>query len=211
MASARVPMLYVQYLCDRRTPASAAEALLEFDWVRPETVAPSDAATVRRCLEQHAELKELHEDTRHKLLSLEMPDELDPDEILGVFSGGIAYARERNAREAFRAADLDHSDAVDSTELGRLLDELGHTVSQAQLDKAMAELDRDHDGVLTEDEFIRLMNGTSQSAVLRMLKDDFNDTAIETTAVGGGGSMRRRASLDGSLSLDPMTMEDNSS
>lgn len=202
-----------------REAALAAEiqALAE----RVESVREEHATAIKRhetahqamcTLQQHAELKELHEDTRHKLLSLEMPEELDPDEILGVFSGGIAYARERNAREAFRAADLDHSDAVDSRELGRLLDELGHTVSQAQLDKAMAELDQDHNGVLTEDEFIRLMNGSSQSAVLRMLKDDLNDTAaFETTAVGGGGSMRRRASLDGSLSLDPMTIEDDSS
>ncbi len=57
-SSAPVRRLRVQYLSDGRTVAVAPEALLEFDSVDPEKAVRSSAATVRRCCEEHPELRE---------------------------------------------------------------------------------------------------------------------------------------------------------
>ena len=57
-SSALVRRLRVQYLSDGRTVAAAPEAVLEFDDVDPETAVRSSAATVRRCYEEHPELRE---------------------------------------------------------------------------------------------------------------------------------------------------------
>ena len=46
-------MLYVQYLCDRRTPAMPAEAVLETEWVSADSGVLSNETTVRRCHEEH--------------------------------------------------------------------------------------------------------------------------------------------------------------
>jgi len=56
--SAPVRRLRVQYLSDRRTVASAPEALLEFDEVDPETAVRSSVVTISRCYEEHPELRE---------------------------------------------------------------------------------------------------------------------------------------------------------
>ena len=57
-SSVRVQMLRVQYLCDRRTPSTAAEAVGEFDWVDEDTGTRCSAATIQRCCEEHTELRE---------------------------------------------------------------------------------------------------------------------------------------------------------
>ena len=48
-----VPMLYVQYLCDGRTPAMPAEAVIEAEWVTADSGVLSNEATARRCREEH--------------------------------------------------------------------------------------------------------------------------------------------------------------
>ena len=58
-AAVPVPSLYVQYLCDRRTPAMPAEAVKEREWVTADVGVETTEATARRCREEHPELAEL--------------------------------------------------------------------------------------------------------------------------------------------------------
>ena len=68
-----------------------------------------------------------------------------------------AYKNKRDTEvaQAFRKFDADGSGAIDKDELQALSKQLGHPLSEEQLQKALEDLDLNKDGVIDFDEFCR--------------------------------------------------------
>jgi Ca2+-binding EF-hand superfamily protein len=59
-------------------------------------------------------------------------------------------------REAFRQADLDNNGGIDHKELGKLLIDLGHNLTSAEIDNLMTAADTDRSGQIEFLEFVQL-------------------------------------------------------
>ena len=137
---------------------------------------------------------EIHE----KIESLEIPEEADAEMIAAMALqqslDGIAFARENNARAAFRGIDIDQSGQVDSAELGKLMSGLGHKMTEQELQRLLDELDTDHDGVISEEEFLTLLSNTSSNHYVQMLQQQASSEHVEEEAASSRGSRMRLAS-----------------
>jgi Ca2+-binding EF-hand superfamily protein len=63
--------------------------------------------------------------------------------------------REENVIPAFNKYDADNSGAIDKEELAALSKELGHELTEEELDTALKDLDLNGDGVIDLKEFSR--------------------------------------------------------
>ncbi len=72
---------------------------------------------------------------------------------------------ERDPREemvkAFRLFDEDESGSISFKNLKRVAKELGENMGDEEIQEMIDEADRDGDGVINEDEFIRIMKKTN--------------------------------------------------
>lgn len=72
---------------------------------------------------------------------------------------------ERDPREeilkAFRLFDDDNTGKISLKNLKRVARELGETMSEEELQEMIDEADRDGDGEISEEEFIRIMKKTN--------------------------------------------------
>lgn len=64
-------------------------------------------------------------------------------------------------RKAFKLFDVDNRKQIGFKELKRVAIEMGQNVSDEELNEMIAEADRDGDGELTEEDFIRVMKKTN--------------------------------------------------
>ena len=99
-----------------------------------------------------------------------MISELDADgngviefeQFLDLMTNKIA---ERDPREemlkAFRLFDEDETGSISFKNLKRVAKELGENMSDDEIQEMVDEADRDGDGVINEDEFVRIMKKTN--------------------------------------------------
>ena len=77
----------------------------------------------------------------------------------------MLYQAERDPREeilkAFRLFDDDTTGKISLKNLKRVARELGETMTEEELQEMIDEADRDGDGEINEDEFIRIMKKTN--------------------------------------------------
>ena len=59
-------------------------------------------------------------------------------------------------RQAFDQADMDHNGGIDLQELGKLLIDLGHNLTSAEISKLMTDADTDKSGQIEFLEFVQL-------------------------------------------------------
>ena len=64
-------------------------------------------------------------------------------------------------RKAFRVFDDDESGKISLKNLRRVAKELGETMTDDKLQEMIDEADRDGDGEISEDDFIRIMKKTN--------------------------------------------------
>ena len=64
-------------------------------------------------------------------------------------------------KKAFKLFDVDNRKQIGFKELKRVAMEMGQNVSDEELNEMIAEADRDGDGELTEEDFIRVMKKTN--------------------------------------------------
>ncbi len=64
-------------------------------------------------------------------------------------------------RKAFRLFDTEGRKQIGFKELKRVAKELGENMTDEELNEMIAEADRDGDGEITEEDFIRIMKKTN--------------------------------------------------
>lgn len=74
-----------------------------------------------------------------------------------------------SAQRAFSRVDVDGSGTVDAAELRSLLAELGQHPSVAEVEEMVAEIDANHDGHLSEQEFVQLLSHRSSHRYMELL------------------------------------------
>ncbi|XP_063702135.1 uncharacterized protein LOC134832150 [Culicoides brevitarsis] len=84
------------------------------------------------------------------------------EDFLGLMTSKIA---EKDAKEeilkAFRLFDDDQTGAISFKNLKRVAKELGENLTDEELSEMISEADRDGDGEINQDEFLRIMKKTS--------------------------------------------------
>lgn len=84
------------------------------------------------------------------------------EDFLGLMTSKIA---EKDAKEeilkAFRLFDDDQTGAISFKNLKRVAKELGENLTDEELQEMIFEADRDGDGEINQDEFLRIMKKTS--------------------------------------------------
>jgi len=84
--------------------------------------------------------------------------EIDFDEFVVLMKSRIGRRdQDDELREAFAVFDSDNSGAIDRKELKRLMKKLGQTLTEAEIDAMMDEVDTDGNGEISFDEFKALM------------------------------------------------------
>jgi centrin-1 len=87
---------------------------------------------------------------------------VDFTEFLGMMTAKMG---DRDSREemikAFRLFDDDETGKISFRNLKRVAIELGETISDEELQEMIDEADRDGDGEVSQDEFIRIMEKTN--------------------------------------------------
>jgi len=77
-------------------------------------------------------------------------------------------------REAFHIFDVDGNGTVTTEELGTVMESLGHHMSEAELQLMIDDVDEDHTGHMSFDEFLQLMaNRMSEQDSQKELEDAF--------------------------------------
>jgi Ca2+-binding EF-hand superfamily protein len=95
--------------------------------------------------------------------------------VVVVFNLVIAYVLEKYEEQvewslaAFSRVDVDGSGTVDAAELRSLLAELGQHPSVAEVEEMVAEIDANHDGHLSEQEFVQLLSHRSSHRYMELL------------------------------------------
>ena len=104
----------------------------------------------------------------------------DAEEFLATFGGPIPKkeqaklraATRRDLLDTFRSVDVDQSGALDRSEVSLMAKRLGFELMEEELDIAMTEMDLDHDGNVSFDEFVTWWNDESESEIAKKLKDN---------------------------------------
>merc|ERR1712070_340012 len=84
--------------------------------------------------------------------------EIDFAEFLMLMKSRIADRDpDKELRDAFKVFDTDNNGSIDKKELKRLLKKLGQTLTDAELDAMMNEVDTNGDGEISFEEFKEMM------------------------------------------------------
>ena len=123
----------------------------------PGTITISELKDVMKSLGQNPTESEL----QRMILSVDDngDNEIDFEEFLMLMSSSKPSKDDpdRELREAFKVFDADGSGSISKSEMKKLMKKLGQTLSDAELDAMMDEVDTDKNGEIDFEEFKNMM------------------------------------------------------
>merc|ERR1712142_255585 len=136
--------------------AEFKEAFDEFDKDGSGTISPEELLGVLRAMGQNP--------TEDELLNLVLEVDIDGngtiefDEFLSMMMKKAGEVdEEADLREAFKIFDRDKDGYISMTELKKVASMLGTMLTKDELDEFMAEADKDGNGKLDYDEFVKML------------------------------------------------------
>ena len=102
-----------------------------------------------------------YHNVKTKITTWEMPSEIKfylPDKLNNDLRRRYDKEQMETFQKEFQAMDLDGSGAVDESELGLILENLGENVSASRLKGLIREIDKDGSGEVEYDEFITMLD-----------------------------------------------------
>merc|ERR1712142_1265265 len=141
---------------DQLRNAEFKEAFDEFDTDGSGTISPEELLGVLRAMGQNP--------TEDELLNLVLEVDIDGngaiefDEFLSMMMKKAGEVdEEADLREAFKIFDRDKVGYISMTELKKVASMLGTMLTKDELDEFMAEADKDGNGKLDYDEFVKML------------------------------------------------------
>merc|ERR1711990_117980 len=136
--------------------AEFKEAFDEFDKDKSGTISPEELLGVLRAMGQNP--------TEDELLNLVLEVDIDGngtiefEEFLTMMKKKASEAdEESDLREAFKIFDRDKDGFISMKELKKVCSMLGTMLTKEELDEFMAEADKDGNGKLDYDEFVKML------------------------------------------------------
>merc|ERR1711910_137111 len=141
---------------DQLLNAEFKEAFDEFDKDHSGTISPEELLGVLRAMGQNP--------TEDELLNLVLEVDIDGngtiefEEFLSMMKKKASEVdEEAELREAFKIFDRDKDGYISMTELKKVASMLGTMLTKDELDEFMAEADKDGNGKLDYDEFVKML------------------------------------------------------
>merc|ERR1711910_33993 len=141
---------------DQLLNAEFKEAFDEFDTDKSGTISPEELLGVLRAMGQNP--------TEDELLNLVLEVDIDGNGTIE-FEGFLTMMKkkaseadeEADLREAFKIFDRDKDGYISMKELKKVCSMLGTMLTKEELDEFMAEADKDGNGKLDYDEFVKML------------------------------------------------------